>query len=60
MSLHGHHAASLLNGQFVHKYLSKLILRAGYCSFIMGHLQNGNQTHLKQNARSHYSLIAWC
>lgn len=28
----------------MYKYLSKLIPKAGYCSLIMDHLQNGNRT----------------
>ena len=28
----------------MYKYLSKLIPKAGYCSLIVGHLQNGDQT----------------
>lgn len=39
-----HNSATLFNGQFTYKYLSKLNPKAGYCSLTVDHLQNGNQT----------------
>jgi len=38
-----HNTASMFNGQFMYRYLSKLTPKADYCSLIMDHLQNGNQ-----------------
>lgn len=58
-----HNTVSLFNGQFMYKYLSKLIPKAGYCSITMDYLQNGNwtinsfETEHKEPAASHWIAL---